>query len=291
MLTLAALVLGLLCGRAPGVAQATDPAPWTSLLPAAPVGRGPDEAAECPGGQPQCVLDVEAALSRQVTELGCDHNAVFARAYLLITRDVAAASQTPGFFADSAYINHFDAAFAAEYGRQSDAHRAGTQTAPAWQIAFDAADREQVSGPGNLYLAVNAHIGRDMPLILARVGLDALRRADQNKINDVLYAGMRPLLNELAANYDSSLGYDAPGTVEDLAFYQYIAALRERAWRLAEELAAAPTNEDRAAIEAHIEAEAEASALALRASFAYPPGGQAAARRDAYCAAHWTAPS
>jgi hypothetical protein len=291
-LTLAALLLALVvCGPAPARADLTDPAPWTSLLPAAPVGQGPDQAAECPGGEPTCVHQVEAALSREVTDLRCDHNAVFARAYLLITRDVAAASQTPGFFVDPAYINHFDAAFAAEYGRQWDAHRAGTKTAPAWQTAFDAADREQVTGPGDLYLALNAHIGRDMPLILARVGLNALRRADQNKINDVLYAGMRPLLNELAANYDPVLGFDVPGTLDDLAFYQYVAGLRERAWRLAEELAAAPTDDARAAIEARIEAEAETSALALRTTFAYPPVGHGAARRDAYCAAHWTAPS
>src|SRR4051794_39786831 len=90
-LTLAVAVLALVCGRAPAVAQATDPAPWTSLLPAAPVGRGPDEAAECPGGEPECVQQVEAALTQEVTELRCDHNGVFARAYLLITRDVAAA--------------------------------------------------------------------------------------------------------------------------------------------------------------------------------------------------------
>jgi Family of unknown function (DUF5995) len=290
-LTLAALVLALVWGLPPAVAHATDPAPWTSLLPAAPGGRGPDEAAECPGGDPKCVQQVEAALTREVTDLRCDHNAVFARAYLLITRDVAVASQTPGFFADPAYINHFDAAFAAEYGRQWDAYRAGAPTAPAWRIAFDAADGERVSGPGDLYLAINAHIGRDMPLILARVGLDALRRADQNKVNDVLYAGMRPLLNELAANYDPSLGFDLPGTVDDLALYQYIAALRERAWRLAEELAAAPSDPVRAAITARIEAEAASSAVALRTTFAYPPIGRPAALRDAYCAAHWTPPS
>jgi hypothetical protein len=268
-----------------------DPAPWTSLLPAAVAGQLPDEAAECPGGEQRCVEQVAAALRRHVIELECDHNAVFARAYLLITRAVANASATPGFFLDPGYINHFDAAFAAEYGRQWDAHRDARPTAPAWRIAFEGADRERVTATGNLFLALNAHIGRDMPLILARVGLSAPRRADQNTVNVVLYAATRALLNELAANYDRSLGLDVPGSADELTLYQYVAGLRERAWRLAEQLVAAPTPAARKRVEARIEAEAQASALVLRTAFTSPPGGHAAAERDRYCAAHWTAPS
>jgi hypothetical protein len=127
----AAVACGMIGVPARSFAQVAtaDPAPWTTLLPAAPVGQGPDQAAECPGGEPTCVEQVEAALRQHVTELRCDHNGVFARTYLSITRAVAVASGTPGFFADPAYINHFDAAFAAEYGRQWDAHRAGGQAA------------------------------------------------------------------------------------------------------------------------------------------------------------------
>lgn len=79
-----------------------------------------------------------------------------------------------------------------------------------------------------------------MPPTLARIGLDAVRRADQSKVNAVLYAGTRPLLDELAASYDPSFGFDAPGSFDDLELHQYSAGLRERAWRLAEQLAAAP---------------------------------------------------
>ena len=183
------------------------------------------------------------------------------------------------------------AAFAAEYGRQWDAHRDARPTAPAWRIAFEAADRERVTATGNLYLALNAHIGRDMPLILARVGLSGTRRADQNMVNIVLYAAMRALMNELAANYDPSLGLDGPGGADELTLYQYVAGLRERAWRLAEQLVAAPTPAARERVQARIEAEAHAAALVLRTAFTSPPGGNAAAERDRYCAAHWTAPS
>jgi len=190
------------------------------------------------------------------------------------------AAELSRFFVDPGYINHFDAAFAAEYGRQWDAHRDARPTAPAWRIAFEAADRERVTATGNLYLALNAHIGRDMPLILARVGLSGPRHADQNMVNIVLYAAMRALMNELAANYDPSLGLDVPGGADELTLYQYVAGLRERAWRLAEQLVAAPTPAARERVQARIEAEAHASALVLRTAFTSPPGGHAAAERD-----------
>src|SRR6188472_3413639 len=99
VLVLIAIVAAAMAAPVRALAQ-RDPAPWTSLLPAAVAGQAPDQAAECPGGEPRCVEQVAAALRRQVIDLGCDHNAVFARAYLLITRDVAKASATPGFFAD-----------------------------------------------------------------------------------------------------------------------------------------------------------------------------------------------
>ena len=120
-----------------------------------------------------------------------------------------------------------------------------------------------MTATGNLYLALNAHIGRDMPLILARVGLSGSRRADQNMVNIVLYAAMRALMNELAANYDPSLGLDVPGGVDELTLYQYVAGSRERAWRLAEQLVAAPTPAARERVQARIEAEAHAAALVL----------------------------
>jgi hypothetical protein len=286
LLTLLVAVLAL---AAPSVASpTTDPAPWTSLLPGAPGGSGPDQAAECPGGEHSCVEQVEAALRAHTSALGCDHNGVFARTYLAITRAIGDATATSGTFADPAYINHFDAAFAAEYGRQWDAMRSGRAAAPAWRVAFDAADRKQVSAVGNLSLAINAHIARDMPLILERVGLNARRRVDQNKVNKVLYAAMRPMLDELAANYDPSLSSDVPGSGDELAMYQYIAGLRERAWRLAEELAAAPSPDAERAVRERIEREAHATALSLRAAHSTDPASVAA--RDAYCRTHWTTP-
>jgi hypothetical protein len=287
--SLVTVLVSLLALVAPPAASATtDPAPWTSLLPAAPVGSGTDEAAECPDGDHSCVKQVEAALRAHTSALRCDHNGVFARTYLAITRAVGHATAGAGTFADPAYINHFDAAFAAEYGRQWDAMRGGGAPAPAWRVAFDAADHKEVSAVGDLYLAVNAHIGRDMPLILERVGLSALRHADQNKVNDVLYRAMRPMLNELGDNYDPSLGWDAPGSIDELAMYQYIAGLRERAWRLAEELAAAPSPDAEQATRERIELEAQATAITLRAAFRSDPLSVAA--RDAYCEAHWRAP-
>ena len=103
----------------------------------------------------------------------CDHDAVFALVYLRTTeeyrRTVAA---DPLFFADTAYVNREDAVFADDYFEAYDGWHAGAGTAPqAWAIAFEAAERREVSGGGNILLGMNAHINRDLPFALASMGL------------------------------------------------------------------------------------------------------------------------
>jgi hypothetical protein len=274
---LAAVLLAL---ASPALARAS----WTAGLPP-----------NCDSGTRGCVDKVAAALTDQVRELQCSHNAIFAVAYRRITQRVAEAVGPPTtpdapatLFADPAYIARFDVAFAREYGRNWDAWAQGrrSQAAPAWRAAFDNAHGERVTGTGNLMLAINAHIGRDMPLVLERVGLSDARKADQDRVNAVLLAATEPLIRELAADYDPTMDdTNLPGTGDDAALYQYIAGLRERAWRLAQELDSADGQPLRkAAIRARIEAEAQTNALLIATSYAYVPGLGQAAARDAYCA-------
>lgn len=288
VVALAALVAG--ASPTPAVAQA--PASWTALLPPAPAGSDPSQAAECPGGEPECVDQVAAALETHVAELGCSHNAVFPLAYQRITERIAAAVRDPGFFARPRYIARFDAAFAAEYGRQWDAWAHGSGTpAPAWRTSFEVAAARAARGSANLLLALNAHIARDMPLVLERVGLvDAdggSYKPDQDRVNTVLRAAMRPMLTELADRYDPTIDDgDVPTEDDDAAVYQWVAAMRERAWRLAEQLDAADENPvAKAALVVRIEREAQVAATAIAAASAYPPGSSEADARDAYCAA------
>jgi hypothetical protein len=296
LIRVAAAAVAVVVVAAPAPARADLATSWTALLPAAPAGSDPSQAAECPGGEPQCVDQVADALSAHVAALGCSHNAVFALTYQRITERIGEAVRTAGFFREPTYIGHFDAAFAGEYGRQWDAWAASQpqSAAPAWRIAFAAAEARRVRGMGNLQLALNAHIARDMPIVLERVGLvgaaGASRKPDQDKVNEVLYNATRAIVAELAGRYDATIDDgDVPGSVDDKALYQWVAALRERAWRLAEQLDAADGDAAaKGAVLDRIEAEAQASALAIEKSTAYPPDSSEPAARDAYCAAHST---
>jgi hypothetical protein len=236
----------------------------------------------------ECVDQVASALQTHVDELQCSHNAIFGVAYLRITQSIAKAIREAKFSSPQ-YIADFDVAFAQEYGRNWDAWAQGrrAEAAPAWRAAFDNAQAERVNGTGNLNLAINAHIGRDMAFVLERVGLSPEHKADQDRVNPVLLAATEPLINELARDYDPTIDdANLPGQGDDTALYQYIAGLRERAWRLAQELDSADSEPvRRAAIRARIEAEASTSALLIASTSAYLPGTGQPAARDAYCAA------
>ena len=88
LIRVAAATVAVVVVTAPAPAQADPATSWTALLPAAPAGSDPSQAAECPGGEPQCVDQVADALSAHVAALGCSHNAVFA---LRSTREAWAA--------------------------------------------------------------------------------------------------------------------------------------------------------------------------------------------------------
>ena len=264
----AVLAAALLALASPALARAS----WTAELP--------PNCSDFPSPD-KCVDQVASALQTHVRELQCSHNAIFGVAYLRITQAVSAAI-VRGDFADANYIASFDVAFAREYGRNWDAWAQGrrAEAAPAWRAAFDNAQAESVNGMGNLNLAINAHIGRDMPIVLERVGLEPkdTRKADQDKVNPVLLAATEPLINELAENYDDTIDdANLPGQGDDTALYQYIAGLRERAWRLAQELDSADNQPvRRAAIRARIEAEARTSALLIAQHVGVPARERAA---------------
>jgi len=164
----------------PAAARADDPpfVPWTALLP--PLGTSvhlPTSADDCIAGRVACVDAVVRHLDRQVDGLArtCDHDAVFALAYLRTTEEYRRATTTPGFFADPAFVNHEDAVFARLYFEAHDAwHEGRREDVPrAWAIAFAAADERAAPASGNLLLVINAHVNRDLPYVLAAIGLVA----------------------------------------------------------------------------------------------------------------------
>jgi hypothetical protein len=116
-------------------------------------------------------------------------------------------------------VNHQDAVFARYYFDQFDDWRAGRieEVSPAWRIAFDSADRKRVSGMGNVFLGMNAHVNRDLPFVLAEIGLvkpdGTSRKVDHDRVNDFLAATNQYLLAEAAKYLDPTLDDgDVPGT-------------------------------------------------------------------------------
>jgi hypothetical protein len=292
---IAAAVL-LLCALA-HPARAEDPVfvPWTALLPSIAAPYDPDDPDICRAGRVSCVDNVIREMTRRFDPLAasCDHDAVFALAYLRTTEAYRLAVEDPAFFADNGFVNHEDAYFASLYFDAYDAWHAGrgAGTPRAWAIAFEQAHARTVKGSGDLLLGMSAHINRDLPFALERVGLftpdGTSRKPDHDKVDEILSRIEGPIVTEIAERFDPSVDdLNAPGTLDETALFQLVAGWRESAWRNAERLVAATTPEQHAAVAQQVEDGAAAQAMAIVRSTAYAPLVESTAARDAWCAVH-----
>lgn len=265
---------------------------------ATPVSAGPlpppssdyeTEALElCADGDLECVGETLDAMRQHTRQLAqeCDHNAIFAALYTVVTMHYyGTVSEDPEFFGDTAFVNHEDVVFAHYYFwpfvNWQEGHTDGVP--PAWQVAFEAADEQQVSATGNLLLGVNAHVVRDLPFVLAR--LDMGDKDDHDRVNDILWAAYEPAIRAIDEHLaDSVDDGDVEGTTLDQeALFQVVASWREQAWQDAKRLANALTEVDRAAITAEIEEKAYLQAEEFRSQYAYVPGSEALEARNGYC--------
>ena len=268
---------------------------WANLLPAMGTsGYDPSSEDDCTSGKLQCVDKVIRVMTAHLDDLAadCDHDSIFALSYLRTTEEYRRATTTPGFFEDPGFVNHEDAVFARYYFEAFDAYHAGQRAAvpAAWRIAFDAARDKAVKASVNLQLGINAHVNRDLPYVLAGIGLvkpdGSTRKTDHDKVNEFLNRVTDGLFAEGAARFDPTFDDDnLPGTLaDDMTIFQIIPTWREMAWRNAERLVNAPTAAARALVAQDIENYAAGVATMLRDSGRYSPlGGWTAAQRDAYC--------
>lgn len=280
----------------PGQAGAyTLPEPnWPALLPAnpyTPAGTLSPGWDVCKNGAPSCpnkVID-EMTDRWQPLDASCSHSALFALTYLRTTQEFARTVQKdPGTFTEDPWIRHEDAIFAQYYFNAWDSYHAGRSVPLAWKIAFDNANNPNIEGMGDLLLGMNAHINRDLPYTLAAVGLlhpdGSTRKPDHDAVNQFLDRVIDPLQVELAQRYDPifTVARDL-SPFEEVGALQGIRALRENAWRNAEDLIAARNNPlQLALVEQNIETQAAAFALDIVAASTVPAY---AAIRDPYCAA------
>ena len=272
---------------------------WPEFLPASATTYTVSTDIDCASGKNNCVDKVIREMTKRYNRLGCDHDSTFAFTYLLTTEEYREAVEDPDFFEDNAFVNNQDAVFADYYFDQFDDFHAGRidQVSPAWRIAFQTAADQKVSGMGNVFLGMNAHVNRDLPFVLEAIGLvkpdGTSRKADHDRVNDFLAAVNQYLLNEAAKYLDPTLDDgDVPGTsIDNSVAVQALVMWREQAWRNAERLAAAPTPAARASVAEEIEQMAALEAMIIRTTFKYTSLhsllGMGKAARNSFCAAHF----
>jgi Family of unknown function (DUF5995) len=282
-------------------ARAEDPVfvGWSSLLPGLTDEYDPSSGNDCVAGRVNCVRAVVREMERRFEPVGrsCDHNAMFALAYLRTTQTYLWAAQQPGFFQDTSWVNHEDAVFAKYYFDAYDNWLAGNRSRvpQAWLIAFDAAQERRSTGSGDLLLGMSAHINRDLPFTLAAIGMVTAdgdsRKADHDKVDEFLNMVIEPMLAELAARFDpDTVNIKTPFGVGNAGLFQLVAAWREKAWRNAELLVSAPTPQLRAAVAEQIELAAATEATTIVAGNSYLPPLTTTGPRDAFCASHHADP-
>lgn len=290
----AALVVALVAGG-PGASAATvGNVAWSAYLSGWTEEFVPTSENDCVAGRDNCLKATLKELSRIADDTArtCSHDAVFARAYLRMTQTYGWSRDIPGYYEDVPFANHQDAVFARYYTDAYYAYQSGDRAAvpESWQVAFDASRDRRVSGSGSLLLGMNAHINRDLPFVLAGVGLVApdgsSRKPDYVAVERWLYTATEPLIAEIAARFDPAAddSGDRMG-LSNLVLFQMVSGWRETAWRNAEALVSAPTPEARALVAASIEEGATSSARTLLATLGYSPFSSSASR-DQWCEAH-----
>jgi hypothetical protein len=269
--------------------------PWPALLPGLIDQYVPDSTNDCVAGRSVCSGAIVDEMGSRFGLLGrsCNHQAVFALAYLRTTQTFEWADAQPGYFQDPDYVTHEAAVFAKYYFNAYDNWSTGNRGAvpQAWLIALDDAGSKRTTGIGDLLLGMNAHINRDLPFVLAAIGLVTpdghSRKPDHDKVDQFLNLVTEPLLIEEIARMDSSIvNLATPYGVGYTGLFQLIAAWRELAWHNAELLVAAPTPQARTIVANTIEAAAATEATVLAAGNLYLPPLITTTTRDTFCTGH-----
>ncbi len=294
--TVAGLVAVVLAsvGWGPASPATADPyfVGWTKVLPPLALNFEPGSSDDCVAGRESCVRKTIRVMESDFDPLAsqCDHDSVFALAYLRTTEAFLQASETPDFFQSPQRINHQAVAFARMYFGAYDDWEAGRvdRVPPAWRVAFDAADNRTVSGSGDLLLGMNAHVNRDLPFVLVAAGMvgSPNGKPDHDEVNRVLKRVAEPMMAELAARFDPAIDDSAgPNSLGYALVLNLLFEWRENAWRQAERLASAPDAATRQQVADQIEASAEVQARSIASSYAYQPPLTTTKARDDYCRA------
>jgi hypothetical protein len=265
--------------------------PWWSALPPRPVPASvqPYGVPHCRTPGMRCIHSLERRLRRQWTALdaACDHRATFSLAYLRITEGLEHMIRAGGL-RDPHWMETVIADFSNHYFRSFADYAAGRPVPESWRIAYDEAMHGDASAPQDVLLASNAHTQHDLPFIYAEQGMvtpdGASHKPDHDAVNAVNESVFRGIEDYGAQHYDPQFATFElmPLQLDKWGTLQAIQGWREGAWRNAERLITARSPQERAAVVASIDANANAWARLITTGD--QPGYRAT--RDAFCAAH-----
>jgi hypothetical protein len=272
-----------------GASQDPNP-PWPQLLPPQPVTdtTQPRPVAHCRRVTMRCIDGNIARMRKLQVRLGCDHRAVFATTYLLLTEQVRdTMRRDPHYFVDPRWLVIEDTVFANFYFRSISAYEHGKPVPGAWKVAFDNARSGDDNAGQDMLLGINAHVQRDMPFVVATVGLrtprGASRKPDHDVVNAILSDAYERIVSTIGARYDSlvTITNASWNPIDDVAGLEMVKGWREGVWRNAERLLSAKTASERRQVADSIEANATTWAHLI--ADGQVPGYRA--QRDTYCAA------
>jgi hypothetical protein len=263
---------------------------WTALLP--PVGGTPVDVQ--PGPVPfceeptiDCIDSTIVRLQALRDELGCDHRGVFATTYLELTKAIRKLlDDVPNIVRDRDYLYVEDALFANFYFDELADREERRGVAPAWRIAFEQAERGQITGAQEMLLGINAHVQNDMPFVIAALGVrepnGASRKPDHDAMNEALNRGYEQVVEAVRARFDPTMSVTNTKlvTLDNIGGLELARIWRELVWRNAERLLKASTEAKRAEVVRQIEANAALWARSI--ALVQTPGFRGF--RDAYCA-------
>jgi len=273
---------------------------WETALPGLPTTTNPQFT-----GVPGCATATMACIDLEVSRMdqvrrafGCDHRAVFATTYELLTIELRKEMlANPHLFQDPAWVIGEDATFTNMYFNSVSRYQAGLSVPAAWKTAFDTAGTGNANALQDMLLGINAHVQRDMPYMMASVGLHtpsgASRKADHDVMNEVLNQAFPTVVNQIAARFDPIANIMAPnfntglGLVGNVTGDQLTQAWREQVWRNAELLLDTAGTPLQGVIATTIETNAQTWATTIAGLPQYP---NYRSFRDGYCQTHNSAP-
>lgn len=261
------------------------------LLPPGPTGPGtqPGPVAGCRRATIRCIETTLTAMRRLRHRLGCDHRALFANTYIVVTAEALRTLRAePGYFDDPNWLILLDVLFANYYFGAVSAGSAGQPVPESWRIAFEKAAAGDAAGVEDMLLGINSHVQRDQPYVYAQMGLrmpdGRSRKPDHDRFNVLLERSYDRVIASIRDHYDPTIETTNPsGNPGDNEFGEgLVAQWREGVWRNAERLVNAGSEEERRQVSESIELNARTSAQSITAN---PDPAGHRAFRDAYCRA------